>query len=362
VLADPASVTRAIVASVPVVMTIPASPQGGNVLVMHDPTGGGNSQYLRLPVGDDFLVECYVYVSGGNAAIAGTEGEAYAIGVGTTDSYASPADVPGTYYAATSACTGLGNREPGATGIAWMAYQTTAQTAFYLVDMNNGGPGFAVLGGPVVATPGTNDGWRRLRLRVAGGSVVGNFGGTFGADDGQRFTATVTGRPSGQVYFQYRECVITNSNLLPLIVDNLEVYGIVPFGVTSGGTASPTTVATPNLATSGGNPVLGNAGFTFQVSGHVPAGIGALLLGIGALGPGAPVPGAPATVAIYVNPISTVLLFADPLGNTSYGLPLPPSNSLAGLPLTAQTVDFDVALPFAVPIGSSQGLQVVVGN
>lgn len=361
-LADPTAVTRAIVASVPVVMSIPASPQGGNVAVMHDPTGGGNAQYLRVPVGDDFLVECYVYVSGGNPAIAGTEGESFAIGVGTTDSYASPADVPGTYYAATSACTAVGNREPGATGIAWMAYQTTSQTAFYLVDMNNGGPGFTVLGGPIVATPGVNDGWQRLRLRCSAGNVVGNFGGTFGADDGQRFAATVAGRPSGQVYFQYRECVLANGNLLPLITDQLEVFGIVPFGVVSAGTASPTTVNTPNLSTAGGDPVLGNAGFQFAVSGHLPNNLGALLLGIGGFTPGLPVPGAPISVTIYVNPVSTVLLFTDALGTTSYGLPLPPINALAGLPVTAQSIDFDVALAAAVPIGCSQALQATIGN
>lgn len=362
IVADPTAVTRAIVSAVPVVMSIPASPQGGNVAVMHDPTGGGNSQYLRLPVGDDFLVECYVYVSGGNPAIAGTEGESYAIGVGTTDSYASPADVPGTYYAATSGCAGVGNREPGATGIAWMAYQTTTQTNFYLVDMNDGGPGFTVLGGPITATPGVNDGWQRLRLRCSGSSVVGNFGGTFACDDGQRFTATVASRPSGQVYMQYRECVLANANLLPLIIDRLEVFGIVPFGVTTAGAASPTSVGTPNLSTSGGDPVLGNTAFQFDVSGHVPSNLGALLIGLGSLGAGTPVPGAPGTVNIYVSPISTVLLLSDINGNTSYGLPLPCDNALAGLPISAQSIDIDFTLPYAVPIGSSQGLLATVGN
>lgn len=362
VLADPANITRAIVTSVPYSLTIPASPQGGNVAVLHDPTGGGNSQYLRVPVGEDFLVECYVYVNGGNAAIGATEGEAFAMGVGTTDSYASPADVPGTYYAATSACTGVGNREPGSTGIAWMAYQTTNQTDFYLVNRNAGGPGGTILGGPITATVGTNDGWQRLRLRVSGTSVVGNFGGTFGADDGQRFTATVPNRIAGQVYFQYRECVLANQNLLPLIIDNLQVFGIVPFGVNTAGAASPTTQGTPNLTTSGGDPVLGNLGFGYAISGHVPNGVGALLIGIGGFTAPTPVPGAPATVNTYVAPVSTVLLFSDGLGAASFGLGLPASNALAGLPLTTQSVDFDTALPYATPIGCSQAVQIVVGN
>jgi len=361
-LADPANITRAIVSSVPQFWTIPASPQGGNVAVMHDPTGGGNAQYLRVPVGEDFLVECYVFVSGGNAAIGNTEGEAFAIGVGTTDSYASPADVPGTYYAATSACTAVGNREPGSTGIAWMGFQTTGQTVFYLVDRNTGGAGFTVLGGPITATVGTNDGWQRLRIRVSGNNVVGNFGGTYGADDGQRFAATVPHRVAGQVYFQYRECVLANANLQPLVIDNLEVYGIVPFGVNTAGAASPTTQGTPNLATSGGDPVLGNAGFGYAMTGMVPSGVGALLIGIGGFTPPMPIPGAPISVNTYVAPVTTVLLFSDPLGTTSFGLGLPPTNALAGLPITTQAIDFDTALAALVPIGCSQAVQIIVGN
>ncbi|MFM1871939.1 MAG: hypothetical protein RL398_1361 [Planctomycetota bacterium] len=361
-LADPASITRAIVSSVPQILTIPPSPQGGNVLVMHDPTGGGNSQYLRVPVGEDFLVECYVYVSGGNAALSGTEGEAFAIGVGTTDSYASPADVSGTYYAATSSCAGSGNREPGATGIAWMAYQTTNGTDFYLVDMNDGGPGFTVLGGPITATVGTNDGWQRLRLRVSGNNVVGNFGGTFGADDGQRITATTTTRVAGQVYFQYRECVLANANLLPLVIDNLEVYGVVPFGVTLGGVGSPTNSGTPSIGTAGGDPVLGNAAFQLTCSNMVPNGFGAVAIGLGGLGTGSAIPGAQPGALLYVNPLTTLLTFSDGLGQTAYGLGLPAANALVGLPLAAQWVDFDFTLAFSTPVGTSNGAAIVVGN
>jgi len=147
-----------------------------------------------------------------------------------------------------------------------------------------------------------------------------------------------------------------------MAIDQLEVYGIVPFGVTTGGVGSPTTVGTPNLGTSGGDPVLGNSAFQFDVSGHVPSNVGALLIGIGSLGAGTPVVGAPGTVNIYVSPISTVLLFANVSGNASYSLPLPNNNALAGLPLTAQSVDMDFALPYAVPIGCSQGLVATIGN
>lgn len=356
--ADPA----AIVNSGTNVISIPPSPQGGNVGILHDTTGGGNAAYLRVAGGQQFLVETYAYVRGGNPLLAAPgatgEGEAWAIGVtGTTDGGANPADVAG--YWSQIQCTGL---RPGGTGIAWMCFVQQAQTSIYLVDLNNGGAGPNVLAGPIVATPGVNDGWQRFRIRFDNGTLVANFGGTYGADDGQRFTASGYTNYGGTVYLQYRECIVSNLNMTPMVVDQFQVYGIVPFGVTPGGAASPTTVGLPNLGTSGGDPVLGNSAFTFQVSGHVPSNVGALLIGLGSLGAGTPVPGAPATVNIYVSPISTVLLFSDIAGAASYNLALPPANALAGLPLTAQSVDFDVALPYAVPIGSSQGLQVVVGN
>lgn len=356
--ADPA----AIVNSGTNTIALPPSPQGGNVGILHDTTGGGNSVYLRIGASQQFLVETYAYVKGGNPLFAAPgatgEGEAWAIGVtGTTDGGANPADVGG--YWSQIQCTGL---RPGGTGIAWMCFVQQAQASIYLVDLNNGGAGANILAGPIVATTGVNDGWQRFRIRFDNGNLVANFGGTFGADDGQRFTASGYTNYGGNVYLQYRECIVANTNMTPMAIDQFEVFGIVPFGVTPGGVGSPTTVAQPNLATSGGAPVLGNAAFTFDVSGHVPNNVGALLIGLGNLSAGSPVPGAPATVNIYVTPISTMLLFSDLAGAASYNLALPPANALAGLPLTAQTIDFDVALPYAVPIGSSQGLQVVVGN
>jgi hypothetical protein len=356
--ADPAALVNSGVNTI----VLPPSPQGGNVAVWHDTTGGGNASYLRIGASEQFLLETYVYVRGGNAAFAVPgatgEGEAWAIGVtGTTDGAANPADVGG--YWSQIQCTGM---RPGGTGIAWMCFVQQTQSSIYLVDLNNGGAGATVLAGPIVATTGVNDGWQRLRIRIDGGTLVANFGGTFGANDGQTFTASGYTNCGGTVYLQYRECIVSNLLMTPLVTDRFEVWGVVPFGVTTAGTGSPTTVATPTLATSGGDPVIGNASFGFAVGNHVPLNVGALLIGLGPLGPGFPVAGAPATVQIYVNPLATVLLFADGLGNASYAFPLPPENALAGLPLSTQSVDLDAALPFAVPIGTSAGLQVTVGN
>lgn len=356
---DPAAITNYTAS----VLTIPPSPQGGNVGVFSDPTGGGNASYLKVGASEQFLLEAYVYVQGGNAAFATTgttgDGEAWALGVtGTTNGAAHPPNVNG--YHAAIPCTGM---IPGATGLGWFAYVQQLQTSIYLVDMGHGGTGFTVLAGPIVATTGVNDGWQRLRLRIDGGDLVANFGGTFGLDDGQRFTATGVGNMGGTVYFQYRECIVDNTLMTPLILDRLEVFGITAHGVTFGGTGSPTTVGTPAIGTTGGNPVIGNGSFAVTGGALVPSTLGVMLFSLGNLDPGYAIPGAAPTALGYVNPIlGSILWVADGTGNATIALPLPGINSIAGLPLCLQLLDVDLALPFALPIGTSPGMQVLVGN
>lgn len=346
-------------------IALPVSPQGGNVLVMHDRTGGGNMHHLRTAVGEDFLVECYVHVFGGNSAIGATEGEAWAIGVGTTDPYASPVDVSGTYYTGTTACSGVGNREPGATGIAFIALQTTAQTQIYLVDMNDGGPGYTILGGPITATPGVNDGWQRLRIRASGTSITANFGGTFGANDGTVFNATVPARIAGQPYFQFRECALVNGNIKPLVIDHLAVYGIVPGAITFAGAGSPVSAGIPTIGTSGGSPEIANAAFAVTGGNFLPFGIGGILIKIGGLLPlGVQLPGAQPGAELWVGLPEDIfgIAFADGTGAASYGLPLPADNVFAGIAFGAQWLVADPALAFPLQVGSSQGMQVTIGN
>jgi hypothetical protein len=135
----------------------------------------------------------------------------------------------------------------------------------------------------------------------------------------------------------------------------------VPHQVAFAGTGSPTTVGVPTIAPGNGLPVLGNLAFTVEAGNLVPFGFGFGLLGIGALGPGFPVAGAPATVQVYVTPLATVLVLADGLGAGSVPFAIPAVGALAGLPVPAQVVAFDAAMVDAVPIGTSVGLQLVVG-
>ena len=364
VVADPVNVINAVVTGVPSSITVPASPDGGNIGVFHDPSGGGNATWLRVAPASQFLVETYVYVRGGNSAFAapGATGEAetWAMGVGgTTDSAANPHNISGTFYSEIQ-CTG--NR-PGATGVGFFAYVQQAQTTIYLVDRGNGSSNNIL--GTIVATTGVNDGWQRLRIRLDGNNLVANFGGTYGVDDGLRFTASNVTNAGGNVWFQYRECLVNNTFMTPLMLDRLQVWTTGTSSVTTSGTASPTTVATPGIGTSGGLPVIGNAAFAATASGLNPLGFGGMLVGLGSLTTGSPVTGAPPSVQIYLAQGSILLsnlLLADASGNATSSLAIPPVNGLVGLPVVAQVVAFDPTLSAAVPIGSSQGMAIVVGN
>jgi len=354
---DPAAV---VVSTTSPPRAFPPSPQGGNIARILDPTGGGDMVTASLlTLLDDFLLECWVYVVPGNPALLAGEGESWAIGVrGTTDTFAHPLDASGSYYAQASLCSTT--RAPGATGVAWMAYVGVAQTDVYLVDANNGGPGFSVLAGPITANTAQNSGWQRLRLRIDGTSLVANFGGTFGADDGQRFTATVASS-NGSPWMQYRECIVANANMTGLLVDRIELYAPLAAAVSFSGVPSPSTFGVPAIGTNG-LPQLGNAGFQILATGLIPGGISLLVLDTGVLLPGIPVPGTPPNVLLYVAPTFVATVLNTALGSGVFPFPMPPVNALAGTPLAAQFFDLDLALPYALPFGSSRGCQMVLGN
>ncbi len=357
---DPAAVTIA----TSTVRTYPPSPQGGNLARIQDPTGGGNVIQPQVVLGTSFLAEVYVYVTGSNPALAALvgQGESWAFGVaGTTNSYATATNVTGGYYAQTSLCTGTLNNAPGATGLAWMAFVSSTATDVYLVDLNGGGAApFTILAGPITATPGTNDGWQRLRLRVDNGNYVANFGGNYGIDDGQRFTGTTTVR-TGAVYLQYRECVSSNPNLAGMYVDRLEIYGAVASSVLYAGTGSPTSAGTPVINVNG-TPTVGNAALTIDGTSMFPGGVSLLAIDFGALLPGLPVPGGQPGLLVYAAPTILSTVFNTGGGTASFGLPLPPNNALIGAQLSTQYFDLDFTLPFAIPLGSSGGAQITIGN
>jgi hypothetical protein len=137
---------------------------------------------------------------------------------------------------------------------------------------------------------------------------------------------------------------------------------VAPSSVTFAGVASPTTIGLPSIGTSGGRPVIGNTGFGIAAGNLGPFGFAFLALGIGQLGPGFPIPGAPATVQIYVTPTATLFLVADPAGNVTQPFALPAVPAYIGTPVAAQVVAIDFNLPDPLGLGSSVGMQLVIGG
>jgi len=120
---------------------------------------------------------------------------------------------------------------------------------------------------------------------------------------------------------------------------------------------------TPTVGTNGA-PVTGNASFAVTAGN---CGAGSLILFVLQAAPaspfGLPVPGAPACVLIHVLPDALIAAITDLGGAASTALPLPANSSLGGAQVSAQVVAFDFALiGFDLPLGSSDALQVTVGN
>lgn len=356
---SPGAIQGAIITGIPQpTFSIPASPQGGNVSVWHDPTGGGNANWLRSFSTSDILLETYVFVPGPNANLDADDGEQWSIGVrGHSDSFGEFSD-HGGFYSMIS-CGGGSAVQPGHTGIAWTCQRTASLCDLYLVDYNNGGGDPILLAGPIAVQAGVNDGWQRVRISAMGNDVVANFGGTYGCDDGLRVATQTNTTCANGVYLTYRECVTDNNSLMPLILDRLLVTDGTSASSQLVGVGSATTQGVPTIAASGA-PVLGDASFSIQAGNLLGAPLSGCVLDLGAPIAGVPVPGGAPTALFYVNP--TLIQLQVPSGNaTSFPVPLPCQSVLSGQALTAQVFDWDGSLPYAFPVGLSQALVLTLG-
>ncbi len=367
----------------------PPSPQGGLAMSFWDNSGGGNAVYLETAPTTDIVVETYAWfepiMSPVNPApytpsvpliIADTynvaDGEWWALGVrGTVAQNGNPPNIGG-YFA--TVAQGVGTRYHQLTGICWAHFRTPTGSDLYLLDCAGASDtdpvGATVLAGPIAIQTGINDGWQRIRLHVQGNTVVANFGGTFGFDDGQRFVASTSTMTLGSVYAAYREAVLFNSNgnagLHPPLFDLMDVH-IPSTQVTFLGTPSPTTSGTPAIY-SDGLPIVGTSGWAIGATGLVPAGapnsaFAGIVIGFSSFPLGYPIPNTPPTVQAYVLPIITSSIgFADQTGNASWTFPLPQNSAFIGVSIVAQVVDYDPALPAIIPIGSSQAIEAIIGQ
>lgn len=211
---------------------VAASPQGGQCLTAMDPTGGGDCAYLVSAPASDVAFEALVYLSAYTIPVTtvAAEYQSWSIGVrGTTGSFHNhPAGSPATPPVAPA------QNNNGNTGLAWeYIHNATLGTGLLkLVDEGNGGADEVILASYVI-TAGVNDGWQRLRLVVAGDVVDANFGGVIGAPaSGNRTLALTTTAGVGGFYFGYREFIVNNTLMRPLLIDDITlVAGTAPFSV-----------------------------------------------------------------------------------------------------------------------------------
>lgn len=339
----------------PAALGIAASPQGGNCSTWHDPTGGGDANFFKGASRNDWVVESYVYLYGPQTAFDVDDAIFYGIGVrGSTDSFGEPSDINGLYtYAANS------NYQDGSTGIAWYHIVTAVSSDLYLIDFNNGGGDFQIL----ATHPVTTDGWVRVRLAVLGGDAVLNVGGTYGCDDGTRYTASGVTDCNNGVYIQYREWVSASGAHPPMTLDALQISGNVAASTANIGTGSPTNTGTPAIAGTG-LPTVGNLAYSIDGSNLVPSGISFTTMRIGQpLNPGVQIPGAPIGALLYLlQPTINVLQINSAGGTSSTNVGIPCSVLFTGLPILAQIVDVDFTMAAVVPVGLSDALISTVGN
>lgn len=138
--------------------------------------------------------------------------------------------------------------------------------------------------------------------------------------------------------------------------------------VTFAGSGCPTSSGVPAIGTAGGDPYAGNANFALTLGDSPPGALYVTAVQVGGTlqVPGAPIPDAPACAAAFVAPGLLWSGLADATGSAAIPVPLVPAGSaLLGLTLAVQHAVFDFANPafagLALPLGTSVGMQIVVG-
>lgn len=328
--------------------TIPASPQGGRAAVFWDPaTAGHQCMHLAEPA-VDATFEAWVYFDATPAV--GSDLQMWSVGFGST----------GSAYAFPDPARNLGQTENGNTGVAWTLVHDASGVVLYLVDHGRGGSGFTVLGSiPIQA--GSNDGWRRLRLRFDVDTVEGDFGGTLGNCDG----VSLGGRrercgPLG-FYVGYRAAYASPAGRRPFTCDalTLALPTANSASVAYYGEAVPNSVARPVFATSG-FPRAGCAGFELRARDLRPNAPCVFLLGDAALAVPLLAFGAQPDATLLVNPVLHLGVGANAAGEWS--LPLSPPATAVGTRVFAQLVEWDPALTFTLPIAHTQAVDLGIGN
>lgn len=109
---------------------------------------------------------------------------------------------------------------------------------------------------------------------------------------------------------------------------------------------------------------LGNSAFQIRASGLVPNGFSMVALSTTLVLPGQPLAmlgGQPGSM-LYLDPagLATFAVLNDANGEAGLTFPIPNNPTLTGLALHWQIFDFDLTLPFALPLGNSQAMSVII--
>jgi hypothetical protein len=322
----------------------------------------------------------------GTASAANNPGVRYCASLGATQSTLLDTTITnirrvdlwnGQLYCATASGTAFGVCTVG-TGLPTTAGQTTALL-----------PGFPTTTGPspydfffasattlYVADDRTTAGGGIQKWTLAGGTWTLQYTLTAGTGVGCRgLTGTFTG---GAVTLW----TTTTANVLARVLDtgptaplvtlitgnpNTALRGVrfvrTPASTTFSGTPCATTVGTPFVGVVG-EPVIGNTTFQLAADATPPSTI--VLFSVRGGPPatvGVPLPGAPPCVLVYVLPDVLAAATADAFGAARVPLPIPYDAALGGLRLGVQAFPLDLALTgFVLPFGSTDALEIVVGN
>lgn len=334
---------------------IPASPQGGNAAIFWDETGGGNlGVHLGAPsIASSF--EAWVYLPA-NSSPASNRHESWSIGVGGScgDLYNTPDP---------SGVLGSGFVANGNTGYSWTFQTLNTGSTLYLFDHNNGGWGASAGTAPTILatipiSAGVNDGWQRLSIGVANGTLTARFGGTLGNPDGTLFSFGVPDLV-GTVYLGYRELLDDNTTTRPITLDAVTITTCAASHVTNIGHGSPGNAGTPALTASFAKLGLP---FTLTADFMVANDTAVFLFGL-------PIPaidlastaGALAGAEQYVFILDYLGAPTDGSGTASVGFTVPALPELCGGELAFQALQIDATVPAALPISLTQGNKVRVG-
>jgi hypothetical protein len=159
----------------------------------------------------------------------------------------------------------------------------------------------------------------------------------------------------GQMHYLYM------APMVPALPEHPQCF--TPGPAISIGTAAATTVSMPSIWPVR-PPVIGDPNWGLEIAGLVPNGVGVVALSL-ALSP-MPFPlqliGGQPGAMVYgdMNMMGFFTVLGDAEGSAFLPFPLPPNPALVGADMNWQVFPVDPALPFALPVGSSQAIGLTI--